>query len=469
MNKFPCGQTQSLSRRELFCGLGTSLGALALQSLLQAEARAADATPQPHFTPKAKSVILLFMEGGPSHMDTFDPKPKLHEIAGQEFIKEGKFVSNMGSGKRYYVASPFEFAQHGESGMWMCDKLPYLSSVADELCLYRGLQVESVNHPEAVLQFHTGNRFGGEPGMGAWSCYGLGTENENLPAYVVLPESVPQGGSQNWSNGFLPARFQGTPLRAQGSPILDLKPRAGVTPEHQRRSIDLIEKFDTDYLHDHPAQDRLRARLENYELAFRMQTSVPDLVNLDNEPEHMRKLYGIGNGAADSFGRKCLLARRLVEKGVRFVHLVHNGWDAHEDVGPRHTRSLAEVDQPIAGLLHDLRQRGLLDDTLVVWAGEFGRTPDNGIRAGKINQGRDHNPDAMSVWLAGGGSKAGHIIGATDDIGAKAVDCMHHLRDFHCTLLRLLGLDDNKLTYFHQGRFTQLSQIGGKVIEDLIA
>jgi hypothetical protein len=442
--------------------------------LLQRDAAAAvDANPlaarAPHLPARAKACIFLFIEGGPSHLDTFDPKPKLRQMDGKEFVREGKFVSNMAGGKRYYVPSPFEFQQHGQGGLWFPDRLPHLARMADELCVYRGLTVDSVNHPEACLHMNTGSRFGGEPSIGSWVTYGLGTENQNLPAFVVLPDAAPQGGPANWSSAYLPAQLQGTPLRSKGSPILDLQPRGNVTPESQRRMLSLLGDLDRDYQRDHPLADQLRARIESYELAFRMQTSVPDLIDVGREPEHIRKLYGIDEQPTDGFGRKCLLARKFIEAGTRFVQVISSDWDAHDSIQENHGKMLPQVDKPIAGLLADLKQRGLLDSTLVVWAGEFGRSADNGLRGGKIVVGRDHNPEAMSVWLAGGGVSGGRYVGATDELGAKAAEVVHPLKDFHVTLLRLLGLDDNKLTYFHSGRFKQLSQTGGSVIPELLA
>jgi hypothetical protein len=275
-------------------------------------------------------------------------------------------------------------------------------------------------------------------------------------------------GAANWSNGFLPASFQGTPLRPKGSPILDLRPPEGITPEHQRENLDLLKALNERHLQFHPDHDDLAARMENYELAFRMQMTVPDILDIEKEDVRTKEAYGIGKESTDGFGRRCLLARKLVEQGVRFVQAYAGTWDSHDYIARAHGNLVRQVDQPIAALLADLKQRGLLEDTLVIWCGEFGRSPDNGVRGGTA-YGRDHNPKAMTIWFAGGGVKAGHTIGATDDIGAEAVDCVHHVRDLHVTILRLLGLDDNKLTYFHGGRFKQLSQFGGQVIEELIA
>jgi hypothetical protein len=463
-----------VNRRESLFRLGTSLGSLAFASLLCDEARSEEKTnplaPRDgHFPTKAKNCIFLMMEGGPSHIDTFDPKPALKKLHLTEFTRSGEQKSAMESGKRYYVQSPFKFNKHGDSGADMSDNWRYLSSVADDLCFFRGCQVDSVNHPTAMYQLNCGNRFGGDPGIGAWVTYGLGTVNQNLPGFVVLPEvSYPQGGAPNWSNGYLPAFYQGTPLRPKGSPILDLSPPAGVTAERQRMNLDLLASVNARHAAKHPQHAELAARLESYELAFRMQTEVPKAIDFSDESEKTLAMYGVGKTETDAFGRKCLLARKMVEKGVRFVQLFKGTWDSHDYIERAHGNLIESVDQPIAALIKDLKARGLLESTLIVWCGEFGRTPDNGLRGG-IAYGRDHNPNAMTIWMAGGGCNAGHTIGATDETGMTAVENIHHIRDFHVTLLRLLGLDDNKLTYYHAGRFKQLSQFGGKVINDLIA
>jgi hypothetical protein len=473
-SRFPCAGQRALhapTRRQFLYSLGASLGSVAFTSLLSREVQAAAplAPKAGHVPAKAKSCIFLMMEGGPSHLDTFDPKPKLAELHLQEFVREGRMKSAMESGKRYYVRSPFQFAKHGQSGADMAENWTHLAKVADEICFFRGCQVDSVNHPTAMYQMNTGNRFGGDPGIGAWVTYGLGSLNQDLPGFIVLPEvSYPQGGAANWGNGFLPASFQGTPLRAKGSPILDLTPPAGITTEHQRANLDLLAQLNREHATQHPAHGELAARMDNYELAFRMQMQVPELIDLEKEDPKLKAMYGLGQDATDAFGRKCLLARRLVEKGVRFIQLYAGTWDSHDYIERAHGNLVRNVDQPIAALLADLKQRGLLDETLVVWCGEFGRSPDNGVRGG-TQYGRDHNPHAMTIWMAGGGVKAGHTIGSTDETGATAVECVHHVRDLHVTLLRLLGLDDNKLTYFHGGRFKQLSQFGGEAIKELIA
>lgn len=470
---FPCAGARALhapTRREFLYSLGASIGSIAFTSLLRAEEKPNPLAPHPgHFPAKAKNCIFLMMEGGPSHIDTFDPKPKLAELHLQEFVREGKQKSAMESGKRYYVRSPFAFRKCGQSGADMAENWEHLARVADDLCFFRGCQVDSVNHPTAMYQMNCGNRFGGDPAIGAWVTYGIGSQNQDLPGFIVLPEvSYPQGGAANWSNGYLPAHFQGTPLRPKGSPILDIDPPAGVSRERERANLDLIAQLDQMQQARHPWQDELAARMDNYELAFRMQAQVPEVLDLSKEDAKTKELYGIGHDATDSFGRKCLLARKLVEKGVRFVQLYNGSWDSHDYIERAHGNLVRSVDQPIAALISDLKQRGLLESTLIVWCGEFGRTPDNGVRMGTA-YGRDHNPKAMTIWMAGGGCHAGHTIGATDELGMEAVEGVAHVRDFHVTLLRLLGLDDNKLTYYHAGRFKQLSQFGGKVIKELIA
>jgi hypothetical protein len=346
------------------------------------------------------------VEGGPSHIDTFDPKPLLQKLHLKEFVREGAQKSAMESGKRYYVKSPFQFIKAGKSGADMADNWTHLAGVADELCFYRGCQVDSVNHPTAMYQMNFGNRFGGDPGIGASVTYGLGTVNQDLPGFIVLSEiSYPQGGSANWSNGYLPAHYQGTPLRARGSPILDINPPPGVTREQQPQTLDLLGKLNQGHAQQHPWHEELKARMDNYELAFRMQMQVPEVLDLSEEDAKTQEMYGIGKDATDSFGRKCLLARKLVEKGVR----------------------------------------------------------------GGTAYGRDHNPKAMTMWFAGGGCNAGHTIGSTDDRGMEAVEDVHYVRNVHVTLLRMLGLDDNKLSFYHGGRFKQLSQFGGQVIGKLLS
>jgi len=458
------------TRREFLYGLGATLGTVALNSLLASEESGPLAAKAPHHRPRAKACIFLFMEGGPSHIDTFDPKPKLSEIHLKEFRRQDRFASAMASGKRYYVQSPFTFRKAGRAGIDMNDEFVELAGVADDLCVYRGLQAESIDHPTACFHMNTGNRFGGDPAVGSWVTYGLGAVNQNLPAFVVLPEvNFPQGGAANWSNGFLPAYYQGTALRSGGSPILDLHPPPGVTREAQRKNLDLLGSLNEADRRRHPLHDDPTARTAAYELAFRMQMEVPRVLDLSREDPKLLADYGVGAEATDSTARRCLLARRLVEHGVRFVQIYAGGWDSHDYIATAHRNRIRAIDRPVAALLRDLKQRGLLDETLVVWGGEFGRSADNGIRGGGETIGRDHNAKAMNVWLAGAGVKAGAVVGATDELGQEAVEAVHPLKDLHVTILHLLGLKDSKLTYFHEGRFKQISQTGdGSVIREIL-
>ena len=458
------------TRREFLYGLGASLGAVAMSDLLAREGvGAGPLAPRPAMhKPRAKACIMLFMEGGPGHMDTFDPKPRLTEL----HKKESKLTRGLETGFKFFVGSPFKFRKVGQSGIEMCDQWKHLADpvVADELCNYRGCQAESLNHPEALFHMNTGSRLGADPALGAWANYGLGTLNENLPGYVVMTElAMPQGGPGNWSNGFLPAHYQGTRLRPAGSPILDLSSPAFKDRRHLRRTLDELAFLNQKHGAEHPGHGDLAARMESYELAYRMQMTVPEVVDLESESESLRDMYGLNDKETASFGRQCLMARRLVEQGVRFVQIFSGGWDSHDYLERGHTARIRSVDKPMAALIKDLKARGMLDETLVIWTGEFGRTPDNNKRGGVYSLGRGHNIDAMTMLLAGGGVKPGSMVGGTDELGARAVDCVHPIRDLHVTLLHLLGLDDNKLTYFHGGRYKQMSQFGGKVIDEILA
>jgi hypothetical protein len=457
-----------LSRRRFLYSLGATLGPAAFSSLLADEAASPLLPKKPMFPAKAKACIMLFMEGGPAHMDTFDPKPKLDAL----HKSESKLKEGLETGFKFYVGSPFKFRKVGQSGMPMCDQWVHLAApkVADELCMYRGCQAESLNHPEALFHMNTGSRMGGDPAIGSWVTYGLGSLNQNLPGYVVMTEmALPQGGPQNWSNGFLPAHYQGTRLRPEGSPLLDLSPPSHISREHQRLALDELAHLNAGFTRNQCDQDTFAARMANYELAFRMQTAVPEVLNLSKESKATTELYGLDNPDTAVFGKQCLMARRLVEQGVRFVQIFSGGWDSHDFLERAHTARIRSVDKPMAGLILDLKSRGLLDDTLVLWLGEFGRTPDNNKRGGVYSLGRGHNAQAMTVLMAGGGVKRGTIVGATDEVGSKAVECVHPIRDLHVTLLHLMGLDDNKLTYLHGGRYKQLSQFGGQVIREIIA
>ncbi|MEE3200037.1 MAG: DUF1501 domain-containing protein [Planctomycetota bacterium] len=463
--------TASLRRRDFLYGLGASLGSVAFSDLVAREEATGPLAPRkPHHEGKAKAVIMLFMEGGPSHIDTFDPKPKLDEMHMKGFVNQSDKISGMGNGSRFYVKSPYKFRTVGKNKVPMSEHFRHLADpeVADELCVYHGCQAESVSHPTALYHMNTGNRLGGDPAIGAWAGYGLGSLNQNLPGYVVMTElAAPQGGSGNWSNGFLPAHYQGTQLRSEGSPILDLAPPPWKDRKHQRSNLDVLKKLNLAHLEEHPQHRDLAARMENYELAYRMQMEVPGVLDIEKESKKTRELYGLDKKETEPFGRKCLLARRLVEKGVRFIQIFSGGWDSHDFIERAHKKRIHSVDKPIAALIRDLRQRNLLDDTLVMWTGEFGRTPDNNRRGGEVALGRDHNAKAMAMFFAGGGTRPGRV-GATDELGSTATEVVHPIRDVHVTLLHLLGLNDNKLTYFHGGRYKQLSQFGGQVIEEIV-
>lgn len=461
------------TRRQLLYGLGASVGSVAFSSLLAKDAPTGPLAPkEPMLPAKAKSCIFICLEGGPGHMDTFDPKPKLNQFHLTEATRDPNQILVEVAAKTYYVGSPFGFRKVGRAGIDMCDQFQHMATpdVADELCVYRGCQAMSVNHPDALYHLNTGSQLGGDPGMGAWVTYGLGSVNQNLPGYVVMTElAYPQGGSGNWTNGYLPAHYQGTTLRPAGSPILDLAPPEWKTREQQRRALDVLADMNREHAAKHPSHDDLVARMESYELAYRMQAEVPGVIDVAGEPEKTREAYGLNDKESAEFGRRCLLARRLVEKGVRFVQIFSGGWDSHDYLERNHAARIRSVDQPLATLIRDLKQRGLLDETLLVITGEFGRTPDNNRRGGVDPNGRGHNADAMIVLLAGGGAPRGKIVGATDEMGNRAAEVVHPMRDLHVTLLRLLGLDDNKLTFFHGGRFKQLSQVGGQTIPELIA
>ena len=412
--------SNAFTRRQFLYGLGASMGSVAFTNLLANEAPLSAPGPlspkSPMFPAKARNVIMLFMEGGPGHMDTFDPKPKLQELHKTES------TGNRGleTGFKFFVGSPFGSRKVGQSGIEMCDQWVHLADpyVADELCNYRGCTAESLNHPEALFHMNTGSRLGGDPSFGAWATYGLGSLNQNLPGYVVMTEgAMPQGGSGNWSNGFLPAHYQGTRLRSEGSPILDLDGQAFKSRAHQRRFIDELAMLNQQHAAAHPEHADLSARMESYELAYRMQMEVPETVNIDGESESTREMYGMNDTETALFGRQCLLARRLVEKGVRFVQIFSGGWDSHDYLERGHSSRNKSVDKPMAALIRDLKQRGMLDDTLVVWTGEFGRTADNNKRGGVYSLGRGHNTDAWIMLLAGGGVTPG-IGGAPDEVGA---------------------------------------------------
>ena len=447
------------TRREALIQGGAGFGALALAGMLGRSALAEGVGDSP-FTARlpqlpaqAKSVIFLFMEGGPSHMDTFDPKPKLNELAGQPLPPGYKrVITAMGEINSPLLASKRKWKQHGESGLWVSDWLPHTAECADDLAVIRSCWTNGINHSGGVCQMNTGTPIAGRPCLGSWVTYGLGTENQNLPSFVVLTDSntPPINGPRNWSSGFMPAVYQGTKLDFGEEPIRYLKNPKGISEQTQRAKLELLNQINREHSLPRQFQTELDARIGSYELAFRMQARAPEAVNLAEETAETQQLYGLDNKTTETFGRMCLLSRRLVERGVRFVQLYHGSgskWDAHSGIEKNHTERFAESDKCVAGLLKDLKRRGLLDSTLVIWGGEFGRTP-----MSEKGDGRDHNPTGFTMWMAGGGVKGGQTIGSTDDLGFHAVENRLHVHDLHATVLYLMGLDNMLLTYMHKGR-----------------
>jgi hypothetical protein len=410
------------------------------------------------------------MSGGPSHVDLLDPKPELERLAGQPIPESfGMFKTRRAVAKNQLKPSIWPFRKHGQSGLEISDALPEIASCADDLCVLRGCYGDSVTHPESVYLMNTGSILMGRPSLGSWCAYGLGTENRNMPAFVVLPDPAGwvKGGAPAWGNGYLPGVYQGTILRGGSTPILHLNTPDGVSGEQQRSTLDLINALNREDLSGKEEDTDLHARIAAYELAFRMQSHAKEVVDLGSESEATKTLYGLDRPVTREFGLRCLLARRMVERGVRFVQLYcgdTNGWDGHSDMKGNHGKLAASSDRPVAGLLKDLKSRGLLDSTLVVWAGEFGRTP-----MSEGSDGRDHNPHGFSIWMAGGGIKGGQAIGATDAVGLRAEADRTHVHDIHATILHLLGLDHTRLTYRHSGRNQRLTDVHGHVIAKALA
>ena len=441
------------TRRDFLAKAGAGFGALALSHLLQDAGFASSlAAKNPQFPARAKSVIFLFMEGGPSHIDSFDPKPKLNELSGQRIPDSfGNVITAMGEYKSPLLASKRQWKQHGKSGLWISDWLPHLSECADDLAVIRSCFADGINHSTGVCQMNTGSILAGRPSLGSWVTYGLGTENANLPAFVVMQDNPASviNGPRNWGSGFMPALYQGTRIESGAEPIQFLNTPDGIAPEQQRGKLDFLTELNTRHAATRHNSE-LEARIASYELAFRMQAEAPDAVDISRETEATRQMYGMDEKETSKFGGMCLLARRLVERGVRFVQLYSGAgskWDAHAKIEENHDKLFRETDKPIAGLLRDLKQRGMLDDTLVVWGGEFGRTP-----MSEKGDGRDHNPTGFTMWMAGGGVKGGQTIGSTDELGLRAVEDRLHVHDIHATILHLLGVENLKLTYRHKGR-----------------
>jgi hypothetical protein len=459
------------SRREFLLKVGGGFGSLALASLLSRDRVASAANrPLPSLQAKAKSVIWCFMDGGPSHIDLFDPKSALNKLAGKplpsSFVRP---VTSMGrTAFTDLMGSQRRFNQHGNSGAWVSDWLPEISSCVDDIAIIRSCTADGLNHVGSVCQMNTGSVLAGRPSLGAWTFYGLGSENEELPGYVVLLDypDEPPGGHRNWGTGFMPSVYQGTKFRDGSTPILHLAPPEGVSPARQRHKLDYVRELNELHRADRLEDDSLEARIASYELAYRMQSAAPQVVDLSDETAETRRLYGLDQKETAHTGRNCLLARRLVERGVRFVQLYFGSgskWDAHSDMEGNHSRYCRESDRPIAGLLQDLKQRGMLESTLVIWGGEFGRTP-----MSESGTGRDHNPYGFTMWMAGGGIKPGTVYGATDEVGLYAVENKAHIHDIHATILALLGLDHESLTFQHNGRDERLTITSGQVIKDII-
>lgn len=458
------------NRREFLTDAFCGFGAVAMAAL---EARAAAKNPlaarAPELPAKAKSVIVLFMAGGPSHLETFDPKPVLNKLNGQPMPPS--FVSpkrQFIKGNARLLGTKRTFRPHGQSGLPVSDLLPHTATCVDDLAVIRSCQADAVVHSAAQYQFFTGRILPGFPSMGSWVVYGLGSESESLPGYVVIPEpgGTIEAGQPVYANAFLPSVYQPTIFRPGRKPVLNLDMPAGISVDQRRGTLDLVRQLDQARMTAN--DEEFEARMNTYDLAFKMQTEAPAIFDITREPQHIQEMYGVGDRITDDFGRRCLLARRLVEKGVRFVVLVSGGpaisqWDAHEDIEENHLRMAAKTDKPVAGLLKDLKQRGLLGSTLVVWGGEFGRTPE--AEGGK---GRDHNPTGFTMWMAGGGIKRGVSVGETDDIGLNAVVEPHHLRDIHTTVLNQLGLEQNALSYLHQGRKERLTEVQGELIRAIV-
>ena len=468
-----------LDRRALLKGAACGFGYLAFAGLCAA-ARGSAAQPgplapkAPHHPPRAKRVIFLFMHGGPSQIDTFDYKPRLNRESGQPFPLE--LPNAFGDDEKYknrkippLLGSPWAFRQHGQSGHWVSELLPETATCADDLCVIRSLHTEGQAHGEAILRLHTGASNLVRPSVGSWVTYGLGSENENLPGFVTISPPRAHGGVQNYSSAFLPAAYQGTPIGSADVPMaqagIPFLKNPDLSAQRQRRQLDLIQHLNRNHLARAQRDPNIEGLIESFELAFRMQSEAPDLMRLDEESPATKALYGIGEKETDDFGRSCLLARRFAEAGVRYIQ-VSTGykWDQHKDLVDGHSKIARATDRPIAGLLKDLKSRGLLEDTLVLWGAEFGRTP-----FAENENGRDHNPQGYTVWMAGGGVRGGLAHGATDDYGRHAVTDQVHIHDLHATLLHLLGLDHERLTYRYSGRDFRLTDVHGKVVRQLLA
>ncbi len=470
------------SRRDFLARAGCGFGALALTDLLARDGMAVapgNAPPasavsplapkNPHHIGKAKSVIFIFIEGGPSHMDLFDPKPELDRLAGQPLPSSFKpVITAMGELNAPLLGTKRKWKNHGQSGIVMSDWLPHIGTIADDISVLRSCRADGLNHVGSVCQMNTGSVLAGRPSLGSWVSYGLGSENQNLPSFVVLLDkgSNVVGGPRNWSTGFMPATFQGTMLKGGSEPISNLYGPREISDDRQRAKLDLLERMNRRHQEPRKEETELEARIRAYELAFRMQAAAPEAVDVANEPEHVKTMYGLDQKETTDMGRQCLLARRLVERGVRFVQIYSGAgskWDAHSNIESNHAGLCRSMDQPVAALVHDLKQRGLLDETLIVWGGEFGRTP-----MSEKGNGRDHNPWGFTMWFAGGGIRPGLTVGSTDELGLYAVEEKSHVHDIHATILHCLGIDHTKLLYHNNGRPERPTVNEGHVIKKLV-
>ncbi len=473
-----------MTRRHFFGRAATGAGAVAIASLLGDDLSAVSATGGipgvPHFAPKAKRVIYLFQSGGPSQLELYDYKPALERLARTELpdsIRKGQRLTGMTAAQTSFPVAPslFEFAQHGRSGAWMSELVPHLAEIADELCFIKSMHTEAINHDPALTFFQTGAQLAGRPSIGAWLSYGLGTESSELPAFVVMTSKgsgQPEGGQplydRLWGSGFLAGRYQGVKFRSAGDPVLYLSNPDGFSSAARRRYLDDLAKLNQIKLED-TGDPEIETRIAQYEMAFRMQTSVPDLTDLSSEPDSVFDMYGPDARKPGTYAANCLLARRLAERGVRFIQLFHRGWDQHAKLPEEISLQSRDVDQPSAALVKDLKQRGLLEDTLVVWGGEFGRAVYSQGKLTDTDYGRDHHPRCFTIWMAGGGVMPGITHGATDDYGYNITENPVHVHDLHATMLHLLGIDHKKLTYKYQGRNHRLTDVHGEVVESVLA
>jgi hypothetical protein len=469
-----------VSRRELLSRTCYGLGATALGSLLGGASQAATAEREfPNFAPKAKRVIFLFQAGGPSHLDLFDYKPaiknRFNEDIPPSVFGTQRITGMVAQQDRFpVVPSMYPFQQYGKSGMWLSDRVPYTGKIADDICMLRAVYTEAINHDPAITFMQTGSQLPGRPSFGSWVDYGLGSENENLPAFVVL-NSLPSNNmadqgllSRLWGAGFLPSRYQGVQFRNGSDPVLYLSNPPGVSPNIRRAQLDSLAALNT-HLHEHAGDPEIETRIAQYEMAYRMQTSVPDLADTSKEPEHVHELYGEDSRKPGTFAANCLLARRLAERNVRFIQLYHRGWDHHGGLTEKLPVLARDTDQAAAGLVQDLKQRGMLNDTLVIWGGEFGRTPYAQGPVKPDSYGRDHHGRVFSLWMAGGGVKPGYVHGASDDYGFNVAEGGVHVHDLQATILHLMGIDHHKLTYLFQGRQYRLTDVSGSVVKEIVA